>query len=130
RFLIWLRPLEAVSARPLEGTEGAASPFWSPDSGSLGFFSGGKLRKIAVAGGPPTTLADAPGERGGSWNRDGVIIFAPTPASPLMRVPASGGTPVRVTTLVDGETGHQKPLFLPDGRHFLYRVAAAPPLAQ
>jgi serine/threonine protein kinase/Tol biopolymer transport system component len=123
--LVWLRSLATLDARPLEGTEGAASPFWSPDGGALGFFAGGKLKKIAIAGGPPITLADAPSERGGAWNQDGVIVFAPTAVSPLMKVSAAGGVPDAATTLGKGEAAHHRPVFLPDGRHFLYRVVTA-----
>src|SRR5207244_1050018 len=74
---LWLRPLGALSAQPLAGTEGAILPFWSPDSRFIGFFANGKLKKIDAAGGPPQTLCDAPTGRGGTWNRDGVIVFAP-----------------------------------------------------
>jgi Tol biopolymer transport system component len=97
--------------------------FWSPDSRSLGFFADGKLKKIEVAGGPAITLCDAPDARGGTWSRDGVIVFAPTNTSGLHRVSASGGVPAAVTTLGEGETGHFQPSFLPDGRHFLYRAS-------
>jgi len=130
KFQIWLRSLGTLDAQPLAGTEGAASPFWSPDSGALGFFAGGKLKKIAVSGGPPITLADAASERGGAWNRDGVIVFAPTLTSPLMKVAAAGGTPAAATTLGKGEAAHQRPVFLPDGQHFLYRVVTAGAQAQ
>jgi eukaryotic-like serine/threonine-protein kinase len=74
--LLWVRPFESLSARPLRGTEDGISPFWSPDSRSIGFFARGKLKKIDVAGGPAQTLADAPFPFGGTWNRDGVIVFA------------------------------------------------------
>jgi len=120
KFQIWLRSLATLTARPLEGTEGASSPFWSPDSSALGFFAGGKLKKIALSGGPPFTLADAPNERGGTWSREGMIVFAPTANSPLMKVSAAGGTPVAVTKLGGPSTGHRRPFFLPDGRHLLY----------
>ncbi|HEU5256858.1 MAG TPA: protein kinase [Vicinamibacterales bacterium] len=123
RFQIWLRSLTTLTARPLDGTEGAASPFWSPDSSALGFFAGGKLKKIGLSGGPPFTLADAPNERGGTWSREGVIVFAPTATSPLMKVPAAGGTAIAVTSL-GSDLGHRRPVFLPDGRHLLYHGAA------
>jgi serine/threonine protein kinase len=122
RDLLWLRPLDTLIAQPLAGTEGASSPFWSPDSQFLGFFAGGKLRKMAVSGGPPITLCDAPAGRGGTWNRDGVIIFTPTGTSALQKVSASGGLPSAVTALAKGETSNVWPWFLPDGRHFLYRA--------
>ena len=74
-FQIWLRPLASGEARPIEGTEGGAFPFWSPDSQFVAFFAGGKLKKVAIAGGPPFALTDAAAGRGGSWSRDNVIVF-------------------------------------------------------
>src|SRR5262245_51665427 len=120
--LLWVRPLDGLSARPLAGTEGPTYPFWSPDSRSLGFFAGGKLRKIDVSGGPPETICDAPAARGGTWGRDGTIVFAPSTRYPLHRVAASGGAVVPITKLdpSKGEISHRWPTFLPDGRHFLY----------
>ncbi len=120
---LWVRPLAAVESRQLSGTEGAAFPFWSPDSRFLGFFAGSKLRKIDVAGGPAQTLADAsPDPRGGAWAPDGTIIFGPGITSPLMRVSASGG-PVSEVTKLDtelGQTSHRWPSMMPGGRHFIY----------
>jgi serine/threonine protein kinase len=126
RTMLWVRNLDSSTAHALQGTEGAVLPFWSPDSMSLGFFAAGKLKKIDAAGGLAVTLCDAPtnpGEAplGGTWNRDGVILFASAGAG-LQRVSASGGTPVTVTTLRSQEDAHQLPFFLPDGQHFLYRV--------
>ena len=123
KSVLWVRSLDALAAQALAGTEGASSPFWSPDSRFLGFFAGGKLKKIEVSGGPPITLCDATDNRGGTWSRDGVIVFAPTPSSALQRVSASGGVPTAATVLVEGEIGHVRPSFLPDGRHFFYRMA-------
>ena len=76
-YQIWLRPVAALAARPIPGTEGGTFPFWSPDSRFIGFFAGGKLKKVAIAGGPPIVLCDAPAGRGGSWSRDNVLLFAP-----------------------------------------------------
>jgi eukaryotic-like serine/threonine-protein kinase len=120
--MLFVRPLAAISAQPLAGTEGAAWPFWSPDSRFLGFFASGKLKKIEASGGPPETITDAQSGRGGSWNREGVIVFAATHRSSLARVSAAGGTPAPMTELdaSRGETTHRLPFFLPDGRHFLY----------
>jgi serine/threonine protein kinase len=121
RTLLWVRSLDTLNAQPLPGTEGAARPFWSPDSHFLAFFAGGKLKKIDASGGPPLTLCDAPDDRGGTWSQDGVIVFAPRPDSALQKVSDSGGTPIAATVLVPGEA-HRGPVFLPDGRHFLYRA--------
>jgi len=119
---IWIRPLDSLAPRELIGTENGALPFWSPDSRLIGFFADGKLKKILAAGGSPEVLCDVRDGRGGSWSRDGVIVFAPDPAGPLFRVPVSGGTPVQVTSLdsTHHETAHRWPYFLPDGRHFLF----------
>jgi Tol biopolymer transport system component len=123
-----LRSLDAVSARPLPGTEGASFPFWSPDGRSVGFFGDGKLKRIDVDGGQPQNLTDAPAGRGASWNRDGTIIFTPAFASsPIFRIPAAGGEPSPVTRPESPkQTSHRFPQFLPDGRHFLYYVQGIP----
>jgi Tol biopolymer transport system component len=117
---LWLRALDVVTAQPLAGTENAIYPFWSPDSRSIGFFAQGKLKRIDIGSGQPQVLADAPGVRGGSWNRDGVILFSPSATQGLFRVPASGGDAVPVTQLAPRQTSHRFPQFLPDGRQFLY----------
>ncbi len=122
RSLLWVRPMDSLQAQPLDGTEGASMPFWSPDSRFIGFFAGGKLKKIEASGGPPLVLADAPGGRGGTWNTDGTILFAPFFSTPIFRVSAAGGAATAVTTLNRGnnESTNRWPYFLPDGRHFLY----------
>ena len=124
--LLWIRPLDSLAAQPLLGTENPSFPFWSPDGRSLGFFADGKLRRIDASGGPPRTLGDAPVPRGGSWSREGVILFSPVVDGPLYRVSASGGLATAVTQLdrSRGESTHRWPFFLPDGRHFLYLVAS------
>ncbi|MFN2386657.1 MAG: protein kinase [Thermoanaerobaculia bacterium] len=96
---LWVRPFDASAARPLVGTEGAFRPFWSPDSRSIGFFAEGKLKRISASGGPPQTLSEAPSGAGGTWNRDGVILFVPSRDSPIHRVAASGGAASPVTQL-------------------------------
>lgn len=124
---IWLRALNSVEARELPGTEGADFPFWSPDGRSLAFFAGNKLKKIDIAGGSPQTLAEVTAEaRGGAWGKDDTIIFSPTFTSPLLKVPASGGSVEAVTELDKSQqqTSHRWPSFLPDGRHFLYFARA------
>jgi Tol biopolymer transport system component len=120
KAMLWIRPLDADEAQVLPGTEGASFPFWSPDGRSLGFFAGGKLKRIEVRGGTPETICDAAG-LGGTWNRDGVILFGADNGRSIYRIAASGGTPLAVTRLRAGET-HAHPFFLPDGRHFLYAV--------
>ena len=122
KSLIWVRPLNALAAQPLAGTEGATRPFWSPDSRFLGFFAEGKLKKIEVSGGPAQKICDSPGGSDGSWGREGVILFDGTGTQPISRVPATGGTPVAAVkadaSRKEGQVGW--PEFLPDGRHFLY----------
>jgi serine/threonine protein kinase len=122
---LWVRPMDSLNPRALSGAEAATYVFWSPDVANLGFFSQGKLRKVALTGGPPQTLCDVASARGGSWNQDGIILFSPGPTSPIYRVSASGGTPVAVTKLANAGEGHRFPEFLPDGKHFLYQVSAA-----
>ena len=118
-FQLWLRPVASADARAIQGTEGAAFPFWSHDSRFIAFFAGGKLKKVAIAGGPPTVVADVADGGGGSWSRDNVIVFG-TMGSGVFRVPSASGVPAAVTALADGETAHRWPHFLPDGRHFFY----------
>ena len=119
---IWVRPLGALVAQPLSGTEGTVVMFWSYDSRQLAFSAGGKLKKIDASGGPPLTIADMSANNGGTWNQNDVIVFPPTPTSGLYRVSASGSTPAPVTKLAreESEVNHWQPFFLPDGRHFLY----------
>ena len=119
---LWVRGLQAASAQPLPGTAGATYPFWSADSRLIAFFAEGKLKKIEAAGGPAQIICEAPDGRGGSWNREGIIVFNPAYNGPLFKVPAAGGMPVQVTELdrSQHENTHRWPQFLPDGRHFLY----------
>jgi Tol biopolymer transport system component len=119
RSQLWLRRLDELQAHAMPGTDGANQPFWSPDSRYIGFFAQGKLKKISAAGGPPQFLCDSTGVGGGSWNREGIILFSTSIyQGALLRVPAGGGTPADVFRS-SSET-YESPVFLPDGRHFLY----------
>ena len=122
---LWIRPLAALSAQPLSGTEGATFPFWRPDSQAIGFFADNKLKWIHAAGGPTTTLAPVDNAWGGSWNQNGDILFSPHLTKELWRVSSSSGSlPVQATQLLpSSQSGHVFPWFLPDGRHFLYWAA-------
>ena len=120
---LWVRDLESLEARPMPGTENSSSPFWSPDGRFIAFADGNSLKKIEVSGGPPQKIADAPTTVGlGAWNTDGVIVFGTRGIGPLYRVPASGGTPVPLTSINESqaERGHSFPVFLPDQKRLLY----------
>ena len=115
-----VRKLSSSEQRELPGTEGGNFPFWSPDSRSIGFFAERKLKSIDLIGETVQEIADAPIGRGGAWAADGSILFAPSAVGALYRVPASGGQPVALTTLAQGQNDHRAPVILPDGRHFIY----------
>jgi Tol biopolymer transport system component len=126
---LWLRSIDGLNVRPLAGTEGARLPFWSGDGKSIGFFADGKLKRVDAGGGPVRALADVDANLplGGTWNSEGIILFAPGFGRPILRIPASGGASIAVTTLKEGESRvHNSPFFLPDGRHFLYAASAGP----
>ena len=128
--VLWLRLLDSATAQPLPGTDNPFfTTFWSPDSRNLAFVSStdNKLKRIDVTGGVPQNIANAPNGRGGTWNRDGVIVFAPASEGPLARVSAAGGPVTEVTALDQsrGEISHRFPWFLPDGRHFLFFARGA-----
>jgi eukaryotic-like serine/threonine-protein kinase len=128
-YQIWLRPVSTLEATPIQGTDGGAFPFWSPDSRAIGFFADGKLKRVQITGGPPIVLADAPAGNGGSWSRDDVILFAPGASQTgLWRMSSAGGIPTVATTLdkTAGEDVHRWPHFLPDGRHFFYTAVTGP----
>jgi len=124
---LWLRPLDATTAQPLAGTEGAIYPFWSPDSSALGFFADGKLKRIDLGGGLPQTLATVANGLGGTWSSDGTILFAAAGAGSLYSVQSSGGEVVAVTKLdPPRQVRHSFPQFLLDGRQFLFFVQGPP----
>ena len=124
---IWLRSLDSIAAEPLGATEGGESPFWSPDSRFIGFFSSadGQLKKVDVTGGPARTICAAEMEGAPVWGRDGTILFTQR-GQGVYRVPADGGMPVQVTTVDKSrrEMNHLWPQFLPDGRRFLYMATS------
>ncbi len=125
---LWVHSLDSPQpAQILDGTRDAYDPFWSPDGRFVGY-GGDGLFKFEVPSGPPQKIAEMADGRGCSWNRDNVVLFEKSGASPLFRVSASGG-PVEQVTRLDksrGETGHWRPQFLPDGRHFLYLARCEP----
>ena len=123
--VLWIYELGSHSARSLAGTEGATYAFWSADGRSLAFFADAQLKKVEVSGGPVQTICDAPGGRGGTWNKDGVIVLAPNTNVGLYQVPASGGTPTQLAAFDKsrGEDSLRWPVFLPDGKHYLYLAA-------
>ena len=133
-YRLWVRRLDSVEFRLLDGTEGANGvPFWSPDSRFIAFgTSDGKLKKIEAAGGPAQILADAAGVYGGFWTTDGRIVFSAAkkagPANDLFQVPAAGGavTPLPNVERPPADEGLYTPVLLPDGRHFVYQRFVAP----
>jgi Tol biopolymer transport system component len=124
---LWIYETGSQEQKRLPDSDGASFPFWSPDGKSLGFFADGKLKKFALAGGPVQIICDAAAGRGGTWNKDGVIVFSPSGqlGGGLYRVSAAGGTAARITTpdAARGENSDRWPVFLPDGKHFLYLAA-------
>ena len=119
---VWVRPLDSLEARALAGTDDAAFPFWSADSRFVGFFADGALKTIDVQGGAAHRVCDAPAGEGGTWNREGTIVFAPGAGGALYRVAASGGVASPVTTPSSSRVSvpPRWPSFLPDGRRFLF----------
>ena len=125
RRTLWVRSLEALGADVIENTAGAAYPFWSPDSQSIAFFADRKLKVVELATATVRILSDAGAGGGGTWNKDGVILFGPESGvrstTGLLRVAADGGDATPVTHFTDDFAGaHAWPQFLPDGRHYLY----------
>jgi len=124
---LYVRPLDSLSAIPLAGTEGASSPFWSPDGAFLGFFADKKLKTISLAGGPVQSICEAPVLGAGAWSRNGTILFAQffSEQPGLYSVPASGGEARKIVGDSADLSGARWPLFLPDGQRFLF-LAASP----
>jgi serine/threonine protein kinase/Tol biopolymer transport system component len=129
RQVLWLRDLSTNETRRLPQTAAAETPFWSADSRMLAFFDDRQLKAIDIERGGIVAIADAAKPRGGDWNRDGVILFAPTPSSGLYTVRSDGTAITQVTTLDEdhGEYHHGWPKFLPDGRRFLFLVVSSQP---
>jgi eukaryotic-like serine/threonine-protein kinase len=126
--LLWIQQLDSRAARPLPETEDATFPFWSPTSDRLGFFAEGKLWTIDIAGGSPRPVAVAPNGHGGTWNPEGIIVFAPLREGGLSRVAARGGAATPITSVATPhERGHLWPEFLPDGKHFLFLADSTSP---
>ena len=119
---LWIRSMTMTTATSIAGTEGASFPFWSPDERRIGFFADRKLKTIDIANGAVSVVADARRASGGTWGTGGTIVFAPDVNGPLYQIAEMGGTPSPVTRVLDadGLQGHRWPVFLPDGRHFLY----------
>ena len=127
--MLWVRDLDSQSAQPIPGTDDAQAPFWSPDSRFIAFSDNSSLKKVPVSGGPVQTLASTQALGGGTWNRDGVILFSPsTLGADIMRVSAAGGLP---TPLIQLDPQHENaltwPTFLPDGKRFLYLARSPAP---
>ena len=123
RTNLFLRPLDELSARPIPETEGASTPFFSPDGRWLAFYADGLLKKVSVAGGVPLTISDAPPVWSATWGENDRIVFATTLApSGLWEVSANGGAPTQITTPEPDEAQHGYPQLLPGGRQMLFSV--------
>ena len=122
-----LRSLDSFDFKMLPGTNDSYEAFWSPDGKQIGYFGLAKLRRVDVTGGSPRVIASVGDSRGGSWGADDVIVFSPSVNGPIQKVKATGG-PVTAVTKLDParkETGHWRPQFLPDGKHFLFTVQSS-----
>ncbi len=121
---LWLRELDSFTTQPLAGTDGADSPFWSPDGRYVAFFADNKLKKFDTRSNVIEIICPAGAGRGGDWNQNGIILFCAGDGAALARVSAAGGKPEAVTELnaALGETNHDYPSFLPDGEHYLFHL--------
>jgi serine/threonine protein kinase len=124
---LWVRPLDSFESRQLTGSEGASGAFWSPDSKSIGFFSGGKLKRVTLAGAPPQIICDSNGAMG-AWVEESLIVFDER-GKGLQKVSASGGVPTPVTTFdtAQGDTSHDGMFFFPDRKRFTFRIQSGKP---
>jgi len=127
--MVYVRALADPEPKAVPGTEGARSPFFSPDGEWVAFFAQGKLKRAAVAGSSLQVVSDAaPDSRGGTWARDDQIYFAPTNISGIWKVAAAGGTATEVTRMdrAHGEISHRWPSVVPDGTTLLFTVWTGP----
>jgi serine/threonine protein kinase len=122
--MLWVRPLNSSAGQAVVNTEGATYPFWSPDSRSIAFFTGGKLKKVDANGGRVDLICNAPDGRGGSWNRKNVIVFTPDSTGGLWRVSANGGTPAELPIKPPANGTLRWPQFLSDDDHFVFYSGA------
>jgi eukaryotic-like serine/threonine-protein kinase len=124
---LWVRPLNALTANALAGTEGARQPFWSPDGQSIGFFTDRELKRVSLNDGSVQSITAAvPASVGASWNRENTILYSASPGAPIRRISVMGDEPVDATRFEAGQRGHFSPHFLPDQRHFLFFVTGPP----
>jgi serine/threonine protein kinase/Tol biopolymer transport system component len=123
----YLRKMNSMEPTLIPGIENCSTPFFSPDDQWIGFFRNNKLEKISLSGGTPVTLADAPDNRGGTWSKNGSIIFSPSATSGLLMIPQNGGNPKKLTEIDSSkqERTHRWPSVLPDGRHVLLTVGVS-----
>ena len=117
---LWVRPLSSSEAERIDQSGGALLPFWSPDSQFIGFWAGGKLKKVPRSGGVPEVICSAPETAQGAWGSDGILLFARAVNSPILRVSPTGGDATPVTSLLPGQVSQMWVQFLPDGKHFIY----------
>jgi eukaryotic-like serine/threonine-protein kinase len=125
KYVIWTYRIGEANASVVEGTDGAMHPFWSPDGKWIAFFAQGKLKKVDLSGKSVHVICDAPNGRGGAWNKNGVILYTPDVFLGIYRVSAGGGTATEETKLDESrsESSHRWPVFLPDGKHYIYLSA-------
>jgi serine/threonine-protein kinase len=124
--LLFVRDIDRFEARALPGTEDASTPVFSPDGAWIAFYSDRKVKKVALAGGSPLTLAEVDEGFGLGWESDASIVYNPGRVTGIWRVSAAGGTPEEVTKLLGGETRHRDPEGLPGGKAILFGASAGP----